>query len=281
MTDTSEAIREKGTKIHKEEVGAESVGQSSAEVSLVFIEPFLHSQLVAISQLYAWDALEHLDIFVGVGANGSTAILHCEGDVRGANAIIEFEKLLYSIVLPFAGESTTTTELCELEVIEFIACKAKHLVNETLAGGLNEADIIILHTEIDLVDDFEKVNFEERNREERAAYFDAEFALTRLIAYEVAIYIAAKRSPKTEKLNIVGLDKTEGAEIGQLFISERKRAEMVDLSVDFIAHRGREFHVLVATFKEIFSVEVGVLVEHYLSHCKFVKVGVKKRHDTR
>jgi hypothetical protein len=218
---------------------------------------------------------------VGVGADGSTTILHCESDVGGADAIIEFEKFLYGVVLPFAGEATTATELCELEVIEFITREAKYLGKQTLTGRLNKAQVIILHTEINLIDDFKKVNLEEGNREEGTAHFDAEFALAIFVAYNIAIDIATQRSPKTEELNIVGLDKTKGAKISQLFIGESESAKMVYLCVDFIAHRNREFHVLVATLEEIFSVEVGVLVEHYLSHCKLIKVGVKKRHNTR
>jgi hypothetical protein len=223
---------------------------------------------------------------VGVGANGSATILHCEGDVGGADAVIEFEKFLYGIVLPFAGEATTATELCELEVIEFIAGEAEDFIEKTLAGGLNEVQVVILHTEINLIDDFKKVNLEEGNREEGAAYFNAEFAFPftffiLCICDKIAIDISAQRSPQTEELNIVGLDKAKGTKISQLFIGESECAEMVYLCIDFIAHRGRKFHVLVATFEKIFSVEVGVLVEHYLSHCKFVKVSVKKRHNTR
>jgi hypothetical protein len=131
------------------------------------------------------------------------------------------EKFLYGIILPLAGKATTATELCELEVIEFIAGEAENLVIETLASGLNENEIVILHTKIDLVNDFKKVNLEERNGEERTTYFNAKFTLARLVAYEIAIYIATKRSPKTEELNIVRLDKTERAEISQLLIGER------------------------------------------------------------
>jgi hypothetical protein len=270
MTDTSEAIRKERTKIHKEEVGTESIGQGSAEVALVFIKPLLHSQLVTISQLYARDALEHLDILVCVGTDRSATIFHCERNVRSTNTIIELEKFLYGIILPLAGKATTATELCELEVVEFIAGEAEDFVIETLTSRLNENEVVILHAEIDLIDDFEKVNLKERNGEERTTYFNAKFTLARLVAYEIAIDISTKRPPKTEELNIVGLDKTERTEISQLFVSESECAEMVYLCVDFVAHRDCEFHVLIATLEEIFSVEVGVLVEHYLSHCKFV-----------
>jgi hypothetical protein len=207
---------------------------------------------------------------VGIGANRGTAILHSERNVRCADAIVEFEKLLYGIVLPLAGEATTTTELCELEVIEFVAGETEDFIIETLAGGLNENEVVILHAEIDFIDDFEKVNLEERDREERTAYFDAEFAIALFIYNYIAIHISTKRSPKTEELYIVGLDKTERAEISQLFIGKGECAEMVYLCVDFIAHLYGERHVLVATFEEIFSIKVGVLVEHYLSHCKLV-----------
>jgi hypothetical protein len=223
---------------------------------------------------------------MSVGANRSTTILHCESNIGGADAIIEFEKFLYGIILPFAGEATTATELCELEVIEFIAGEAENFIEKTLASGLNEVQVVILHTEINLINDFKKVNLKEGNREKGAAHFNAEFAFPftffiLCICDKIAIDISAQRSPQTEELNIVGLDKTEGAKISQLFIGESECAEMVYLCIDFIAHRGRKFHVLVATFEEIFSIELGVLVEHYLSHCKFVKVGVKKRHNTR
>ena len=282
MTDTGEAIREKGAKIHEEEVSAESISQSGAEVTLIFIEPFLHCQLVAISQLYAGDALEHLDIFVGVGADGSTTILHCEGDVGSADTIIELEKFLYGIVLPFAGEATTATELCELEVIEFITREAENFIEKTLTSGLNEVQVVILHTEIDLIYDFEQINLKERHGEEGTTYFDAEFAfIPRLVAYDIAIDIATEGSPKTEELNIVGLDKTERAEISQLFIGKGESAKMVYLCVDFITHRGREFHVLIATLEEVFAIEVSVLVKHYLTHCKFIEVSVKQGYYTR
>jgi hypothetical protein len=198
---------------------------------------------------------------VGIGADGGATILHRKGDVRGADAIIEFEKFLYSIVLPFAREATTATKFCELEIVKFITREAENFVIETLAGRLNENEVVIFHAEIDFINDFKKVNLEEGNREEGTAYFDAEFAFAIFVAYEVAIDIATKRSPKTEELNIIGLDKTKRTEISQLFISESKCAKMVYLRVDFVAHLKREFHVLVATFEEIFSVEVSVFME--------------------
>jgi hypothetical protein len=103
----------------------------------------------------------------------------------------------------------------------------------------------------------------------------------KLAAFEVAVDISAEGSPKTKKLDIVGLDEAKRTKIVQLLLRKSKRAKMVNLCVDFVAHFFGKYHVLVAAFKQIYSVEVSVLVEHYLVHIELIEVGVKQRHNAR
>jgi hypothetical protein len=103
----------------------------------------------------------------------------------------------------------------------------------------------------------------------------------KLAAFEVAVDISAEGSPQTKELNIVGLDEAKRTKIVQFFLGKSKCAEMVNLCVDFFAHLCRELDILITAFKQIYSVEIGVFVEHYLVHIEFIEVGIKQRYDTR
>jgi hypothetical protein len=89
------------------------------------------------------------------------------------------------------------------------------------------------------------------------------------------MHISTKRSPKTEKFNIVRLNKTERTEILKLFISERESAEVVNLCIDFFHHFLGEYYILVAALEDVGAVEVSVFVEHNLVHIELIKVSVE------
>jgi hypothetical protein len=187
---------------------------------------------------------------MSIGSDGSQIEFSRKIYVGGTDAIFEFQEFLHDIVLPLARKTTTTSKLCELEVIEFITGEAEYLVEETLAGRLNEVEVVVLHAEIHLIDDFKKVNLKEGYREERAVDFQAE----RLVGVEVAGHVSAKRSPYAEELNIVRLDEAKRAEVVQLLIGEREGAKMVYLGVDFSDHFGCKFYVLIAALEDVSAV---------------------------
>ena len=54
---------------------------------------------------------------------------------------------------------------------------------------------------------------------------------------------------------------------------------MIDLRVYLIEHLLGEDNSLVPAFEEVFSDQIGVLVEDDLIHIEFVEVGVKKTLD--
>jgi hypothetical protein len=146
--------------------------------------------------------------------------------------------------------------------------------------------IVILHTEVDLINNLKKVDFKLHNREQRSGHLDTKFTFPftffiLCICNKIAVDISTKRSPQTKKFDIVRLDEAKRAKIVQFFLGKSKCAKMVYLCVDFIAHLHCELDILIAAFEQIYSVEIGMLVEHYLVHIEFIKVCIKQRYNTR
>jgi hypothetical protein len=56
---------------------------------------------------------------------------------------------------------------------------------------------------------------------------------------------------------------------------------MVDLCIDFIYHFFGENYAFVAALEKIYTIEVSVLVEHYLVHRELVEVCVEERYYNR
>jgi hypothetical protein len=184
------------------------------------------------------------------------------------------------IILPLATQTAATAKFCELEVIQFVAETTDFAV-KLLSCCRSKCHIVILHTEVNLIDNFKKINLELHYREQRSGYLDTEFTFAVFIADKIAVDISTERSPQTKELDIVGFDEAKRTKIVQLFLGKGESAEVVYLSVDFLTHFHCELDVLIATLKQINSVEIGMLVKHYLVHIEFVKVGVKQRHNTR
>jgi hypothetical protein len=175
------------------------------------------------------------------------------------------------VVLPFTTQTAATAKLCEVEIVD-ISTETVHLADELFFCGINKRDIVIFHTEVNLVDNLKEINLKLHYREERAIYLK----MKTVICVSIASNISAEGSPKTEELNIVGLDKTEGAKIFKLFIGEGESAEVVNLCIDFLNHFIGKFHIIVATLEDILAVDISMLVEHYLVHIKFIEVSIKK-----
>jgi hypothetical protein len=213
---------------------------------------------------------------MSISSDGLATILHSKIYIGSANAVLGFKQLLDNIVLPLTRETTTASELRKLEIVEVVP-EATNLAIELLTSGFNEDVIVILHAEVYLVDNFKEIDFELHYREDGAFYLNTHTEFLVL----PTLYIAAERSPKTEKFDIVALDKTERTEIVEFFVGEGESAKVVNLCIDFLNHFVGKIHTLIAALEDILAVEVGMLVKHYLIHIELVEVGIKKRYDTR
>jgi hypothetical protein len=190
---------------------------------------------------------------VCISSDGLTTILHREIYIGSANAVFGFKQFLNNIVLPLARETTAASELRELEIVE-VVLEAANLTIELLTSSLNEDVIVILHTEVYLINNLKKIDFKLHYREQGSGHLNTEFTIAAFIADKITVDISTKRSPQTKKLNIVGLDEAKRAKIVQFFLRKSKCAEMVYLCVDFVAHLCRKLNILVTAFKQIYSV---------------------------
>jgi hypothetical protein len=212
---------------------------------------------------------------VSISANGLAAILHCKVYVRSAYTVAGLEQLADYIVLPFTRKSTAATELCKLKVIEFLT-KADNLVIQLLTSGRHKGEIVILHTEINFVDNLKQINLELHCREDGTVHLNVEFG-----AIKPAVYISAERAPETKELNVVLLDKAKSGKIVELLVAEGERAKMVNLCIDFLTHFLGKLHTAIAALEDILTVEISVLMEHHLVHIKLIEVSIKQRYDAR
>jgi hypothetical protein len=211
---------------------------------------------------------------VSISADGLAAIFHCEIYIGSTYTVAGLKKLTNYIVLPFTRKSTAATELCKLKVIKFLT-EADNLVVQLLASRSHKGEIVILHTEVNLVDNLKQINLELHCGEDRTIHLNVEFS-----AIKPAVYVSAERAPETKELDIVLLDKAKSSKIVKLLVAEGESAKMVNLCIDFLAHFLSKLHSAIATLEDILAVEVSVLVKHHLVHIEFVKVGIQQGNDT-
>jgi hypothetical protein len=210
-----------------------------------------------------------------ISANGLAAIFHGKIYVGGAYAVAGLEQLTDYIILPFTRKSTAATELCKLKVIKFLT-EADNLVVQLLASRSHKGEIVILHTEVNLVDNLKQINLELHCGEDRTIHLNVEFS-----TIKPAVYVSAERAPETKELDIVLLDKAKSSKIVKLLVAEGESAKMVNLCIDFLAHFLSKLHSAIATLEDILAVEVSVLVKHHLVHIKLIEVSIKQRYDAR
>ena len=99
------------------------------------VVPVAHRIVVGIGERDAVDALIHLDILVGIGADGREVIFHREVHVRGAGELVGLlGEASDDDVLPLARESAATAELGELEGIGAVVHRLDLLVEPALGG---------------------------------------------------------------------------------------------------------------------------------------------------
>jgi hypothetical protein len=220
---------------------------------------------------------------VCISTNGLTAILHGKVYIGGAYAVAGLEQLTNYIVLPFTRKSTAAAELCELEVV-LLLTEAENFELKSFSRRVYQLEIVILQTEVDFIDNLQQINLKLHCGEDRAGYFNTKFTppftVDKLVGNEITIDVSAQRAPEAKKFNIVALNKAKGAQIIQLLVLESESAEVVNLSINLVAHRLGELYTLIAALEDVLAVEVGVLVEHHLVHIKLIEVGIKQRYDT-
>ena len=233
--------------------------------------------MVGVGQGDGVDALVHLHILMGVGADGLQAVLHRQPHVGGADAVGGFlGEAADDHVLPLAGEAAAAAEFGELEGV--LAClEVRDLLVQLLFCRGAQGCVVVLHAEVDLVDNLQQVDLELHGGEERAAYGNVQ-----VTAHAQAdIHIIADGPPQAQELHIVALDEADGAQIVQLRFGEGQRAEVVDLRVDFVEHVLGEGHIRVAAAEVVLAAEIGMLVEDDLIHVEFVQVCVQQGGDDR
>jgi hypothetical protein len=128
------------------------------------------------------------------------------------------------------------------------------------------------HAKIYLVDYLKEINLKLHNGKEWSRHFNIE--LTSILS-KMTLYISTKWTPKTKELNIVMLDEAKRTKVIKFFICESECTEVINLCIDFIAHLRSEYYIFVATFEEIDTFKISVLMEHYLVHRKLVEVSIK------
>ena len=83
--------------------------------------------------------------------------------------------------------------------------------------------------------------------------------------------------PQTQKFHIVIFDEPDGTQIVQLFPAKPQFAEKINLSIDLFQHLLGKANILIAAFKMVFTVQIGVLVENDLIHIELVQVRIQQR----
>ena len=205
--------------------------------------------MVGVSKGYGIDSLIHLHELMCICADRSYIVLHCKVNIGSTHALVCLgAQTLHHNVLPLAGKASAAAELRKLECICAVI-ESLYLCVKALLSGLSQLLVIELHAEVDLVDNFKEIYLELHCREQRSV--NNYLKLT--VAVKLSSNVVADRSPQSQELNVVVLDKAYGAEIVQLFFLECERAEVVDLVVYLLHHFGSENNVLVAALEVVLT----------------------------
>ena len=277
VADAGVVVDHRAVEIQQEQVCCDRIGQRSAVVALIFIVPVLHRIVIRICQRNRINALIHLHKFMCIGADRRDVVLHGKIDIRCTDAVFRFgNEASDNDVLPFAGEPSAAAEFREFEGIGAVIHRLDLCIEACLCGSA-QCLIVILHPEVNFIDNFQQINLKLHGRKQRAVHNNLQFA----VFIELCGHIVADRMPEPQKFHIVILDKTDRAQVIQFFLPEAERAEMVNLIVDLLHHFRCENDALVAAFEIILTAEIGVLVENDLIHIEFVEVSVQQGNDNR
>ena len=265
-------VDHRAVEVPQEQVCCDGIGQRRSVIALVFVIPVAHGVVIGISKGDPINALVHLHVLVGIGADRGQIVFHCQIYVGGADALVRLGgKPAHNLVLPFSGQSAAAAEFGKAEGIGSVAERLDFPV-QPLLGGFTQGVIVVAHPEVDLVDDLKQIDLKLHGREQRPVHHDVQLSLVRAADRDVI----PDWVPQAQELHVVVLDKADRAQIVQLLLPEAQGAQMIDLGADLLYHFFGEHDVLVAALKEVLAAQVRVLVEDHLVHVEFVKVRIQK-----
>ena len=218
---------------------------------------------------------------MGKRANRSQIILFGKIHIGRSDAILIHHfrptQTADSLFLPFTGQTPAGTKLGKLEII-FTDIELLDFFIQQSSGLRKKHIVFILHAKVNFVDDFQEINLKRHGRKDGT--LDNHFN-PGVLGNLVDRHIVTNRTPQTEKLNVVRLDKTNATEIIQLILLEGQRAKVVNLLTDFLNHLIRKPHAIISALEVILSRQVSVLVKDGLLHRQLIEVRVKQRIDNR
>ena len=273
MAHTGEVVDHGTVEIQQEQIRGDGIGQGGAVVALVLVVPVLHGIVVGVGQRDGVDALIHLHIFVGISADGLEAVLPRQIHIGGSHAVFRFAgEAAHHLILPFPGQTAAAAELRKAEGV-LAGAEILDLPVQAFLRRSPESGIIVLHAEIDLIDDLQQIDLKLHGGKQRAPDDDVQAATGR----QGGLHIIPDRMPQAQKLHIVVFDKADGTQIIQFLFRKAQGAEMVDLGIDLLEHLPGEHHALIAAAEIVLAAQVGMLVEDHLIHIELVQVGIQQR----
>ena len=275
MPDAGIVVDHGPVKVVKEQVRGDGVGQGGAVVAPVLIVPVGHGVVVGVGQRDGVDALVHLHELVGIGADGGQVVFPGQVHIGGTGAVLRFGgQAADHLVLPLPGKPPAAAELRKGEGILAGIEILDLLLQPRSRRGL-QSGVIIVQAEIDLVDDFQQIDFKLHGGEHGALHRQQQLSAVR----KTGVDILPDGMPQPKELHIVALDEADGAQIVQLVLVKAKRAQIVDLVVDLLQHLRSKDNVFIAALEIVFSVQVRVLVENHLVHIELIQIGVQQGGD--
>ena len=264
-------------EVQQEQIGRDGIGQRGAVVALVFVVPVLHRVVVRERERDRVDALIHLHEFMCIGTDRRDIVFHRKIDIGSTDAVFCFgDETPHHNILPLAGEPSATAEFREFECVGPVVHRTDLRV-QPLLGRFPQFFVIILHPEIDLVDNLEQIDLKLHRGKERAVHNDAQFS----VFVQLRRHIVTDRMPQPQEFDIIVFDKANGAQVVKLLLLEAKCAEMVDLLVDLLHHLRRKDDTLAPAFEVILAAEISVLVENDLIHVELIQIRVQQRNHDR
>ena len=164
-------------KVQQKQIRGDGVGKCRTVIAPVFIIPVSHGVMVGIGQRDGIDALVHLHKLMGIGADGPDAVLFGQVNIGGAHAVLRLRhQAAHHHIFPFPGKSAAAAEFREAERISTVL-KGRNFLIQPLGSRGAQGLIVIAHAEIDLIDDFQQINFKLHSRKQRSLHNDSQLPI--------------------------------------------------------------------------------------------------------
>ena len=226
--------------------------------------------------------------FMGLSAHWHNAVFFGEVDIGctyalgpqhvcAAEPAVGFYQLFNRQLLGLSREPTTQAKFAEVANVILSGDQPSDFLIRLLLKRVQQRVVIILHPEVDFIDDGQYRNLVHRTTQPGSTSLNSQTA--RGIGGNGEILISGL--PKPQIIHIAAFYPADGVDVLQLFFCETQGTVGLQLLFDFLHHFRCEENILVAAVKDPGGFIAAELMIDALAHAEFVHVNFQKTGNDR